>query len=93
MDFRYVQFLNVCDQNISLRNPPRDSMHIRKMILAKPSCQIGEALLDLVQKSANIQPCPKRIYWPLNGSPNRLHEKFYQMPGGLGRFAESNSIP
>ena len=35
-----------------------------KMVLAKLSCQIGEALLDLVQKSDNIQPCPKRIYWP-----------------------------
>ena len=62
--------------------------------LAKFSCQIGEALAGLVQKSDNTQPLHPKEIWDLKMVPRiAFHKEFSHLPGGLGHFAESNSIP
>ena len=36
---------------------------------------------------------PNGMIGPLKDSPNFVHTKFSRLPGGLGHFADSNSIP
>ena len=68
--------------------------HTQERFLAKLSCQIGEVLIDLALEWGGVQPWPRKgIIGPLNGSPKPCQTEFSRLPGGLGHFADSNSIP
>ena len=69
-------------------------LHIRWLSPAKLSCQVDEASTGLLQKSDDVQPLRQKEYWTFCLVLRILFQMgFSRLPGGLGHFADSNSIP
>ena len=66
----------------------------QKGFLVILSCQIGELLIDLFEKSDDIQPLLQKVLLTLRMVPQIVFQMaFSHGPGGLGCFEDSNSIP
>ena len=87
------QIFQVCSQEISFPNSPRDH-HRQESYQEILSCQIDEFSTDLSVKTDDIQPLLQKellALWVVLQIV--FHTEFSRLPGGLGRFADSNNIP
>ena len=70
------------------------SAHSQERFLEVLSCQIDEFFPDLSWSRMIFNHCSKRNYWPFEMVFLIVfHFAFSRRQGGVGRFADSNSIP
>ena len=80
-------------RNLLSKVPPR-SAHSPESFQAILSCQIDEFLFDLSVKTDDIQPLHQKVLLALCVVLQIVfHTAYSRLPGSLGHFADSNSIP
>ena len=88
------QIFEISCQNISFPNSPPRIAHSLERYQAILSQQIYALLIHLLLKSDEIQPLLRKELLALGMVLQTVfHKEFSHRPGGLGRFADSNSIP
>ena len=84
---------NLIPEYLISRFSPR-SAHSQKRYLVLLSCQIDKVLINLALKSDDDQPLlQKEVLVLCIVLQIAFHTEFSRLPGGLGHFADGNSIP
>ena len=91
----FFQFLNVCDQNLSFPSSLRNHYVSGGTYHVKLSYRIGGSLDWSFAEIGDFQPLrQKGLTWPSKMVVQIAVRKVVShLPGGLGHFADSNSIP